>query len=311
MVAFRAERAAADKKFLAQSLLDLVKAFERVPHHLIAAAAKRLGYCLCTLRLSLASYRLPRVLGADGAFSRLITAVLGITAGAGHATLELRLIMHEVVADTLLRWPMLDITLYVDDATLEAVHAVRSVAQSVIAAATDYFVSRLQDVLLLEVSLKKSVIVGTSFKLAVEAARASSTGVLTPTRATKLLGVGTSAGKSRCVRFLKARMTKFSKRIPRIQRLRRAAVSVVQMVRAAGTPLIMYGTESVGMANGHLKNARRLTAKAVAPEAAGKNFGLVLYCADGAAGTLDLAFAGPLDASVYVGHGTLAALGVA
>ena len=291
MVALRAEVAAHDQLSLAQALLDLVKAFERIPHHLVAKAAKKLGYCLCTLRLSLAAYRLPRVLGADGAFSRLVTAVLGITAGAGHATLELRLIMHEVVTDTLSRWPLLSITLYVDDATLEAVHSSRTVVLAVVAAATDYVVNWLQQTLQLEVSVKKSVVVGSSHRLAADIATASRTRTLTATRSTKLLGVGTSAGRTRCVKFLKVRINTLKKRIPRIHCLRRSGISAKQMTRAAGTPLITYGADIAGMANTHLLNARRTIAKAIAPEAGGKNFELVLYLADGANGTCDPAFA--------------------
>eukprot|EP00974_Lingulodinium_polyedra_P053733 5163902-Lingulodinium_polyedra.AAC.1 len=71
MIAYRAEASATQGRHYVQSLLDLVKAFERRPHHLIAKAAQRLGYCLITLRLSLAAYRLPRTLGADGTYSRL------------------------------------------------------------------------------------------------------------------------------------------------------------------------------------------------------------------------------------------------
>ena len=88
MVSFRAEAAACSQVHYAQTLLDLVKAFEKIPHQFIVEAARRLDICMATLRLSLASYRLPRVLSADGVCSRLISAVLGITAGAGFATFE-------------------------------------------------------------------------------------------------------------------------------------------------------------------------------------------------------------------------------
>ena len=125
-------------------MLDLVKAFEKIPHHHIVAAARRLGFCLCTLRLSLASYRLPRTLCADGAFSRLIVAVFGITAGAGFATLELRLILHEVAMNTVYGFPLVVITLFVDDATLEALHHSIRVAQATLVAATSHMVDQLQ-----------------------------------------------------------------------------------------------------------------------------------------------------------------------
>ena len=38
-----------------QVLLDLVKAFERIPHHILVREAIRLGYCLWDLRLALAA----------------------------------------------------------------------------------------------------------------------------------------------------------------------------------------------------------------------------------------------------------------
>ncbi len=125
MIAHRAETAARQRLHFGSSLLDLVKAFEKIPHHHIVSAARRLGVCLCTLRLSLASYRLPRTLGADRVFSRLVVAAIGITAGAVFATFELRIIMQEVVVGTLGAWPLITITLCVDDATLEIAHGCR------------------------------------------------------------------------------------------------------------------------------------------------------------------------------------------
>ena len=78
-------------------MFDLVKAFENIPHDLLIAAAIKHGYCLVSLRLSLEAYRMERSIGMDGAYSRLIVAVLGITAGSGFATCELRLLMLDVV----------------------------------------------------------------------------------------------------------------------------------------------------------------------------------------------------------------------
>ena len=63
--AFHAENAALTNLEYAQSMLDLVKAFERVPHQVLIAAAARHGYNLWLLRLSLAVYRLRRVIGVD------------------------------------------------------------------------------------------------------------------------------------------------------------------------------------------------------------------------------------------------------
>ena len=56
-----------------------------------------MGYSLWVLRLSLAAYRLARVLRVDGAFSNFIVATRGITAGSGLATTELRVLMTNIV----------------------------------------------------------------------------------------------------------------------------------------------------------------------------------------------------------------------
>ncbi len=289
-ISFRAEAAARDRLSYAQALLDLVKAFEKLPHHLIAAAAKSLGYCLFTLRLSLAAYRFPRTVGIDGNYSRIIIATIGITAGSGFATTELRILLYVVVTLTQQKWPLVVLSLYVDDLTLEAWHSSQRAAQAMIAGATDQVVRHLEEILLLEVSTKKSMVVASSYKMACNASVSAKSKVLGAKRAAKLLGTGTNGGRRRSVSFLKARMTAFKKRAPRIQRLRRAGVSSVRITRAAGTPMITYGVETTGMANTHLTQARRAIAHAVAAEAGGKNFELVLYTADGPYGTLDPAF---------------------
>jgi hypothetical protein len=63
-------------------------------------AAKRRGYPLALLKMSLASYRLSRAVGINGVYSRQITATTGITAGSGIATTELRLLPLDFI-DTL------------------------------------------------------------------------------------------------------------------------------------------------------------------------------------------------------------------
>ena len=59
-------------------------------------------------------------MGVDGVYSGLIVACCGITAGAGHATRELKLFTMELVETIAERFPHVNCTLYVDDLTLEA-----------------------------------------------------------------------------------------------------------------------------------------------------------------------------------------------
>ena len=97
--AFSAEAAVLEKEDQAQALLDLTKAFELVNHQKLLEAAKRRGYPLALLRMSIAAYRLSRTIGVDGCFSRTVKATRGITAGSGFATSELRLVLLEVLDD--------------------------------------------------------------------------------------------------------------------------------------------------------------------------------------------------------------------
>ena len=110
-VAFRAEVAAHSQLQYAQSLLDLVKAFEKIPHVHVYRAARKHGYNLWLLRLSLAAYRLPRAVGVDAVYSRLVVATLSLTAGSGFATTELHVLLLDVIDDAYRIWPTICMTL--------------------------------------------------------------------------------------------------------------------------------------------------------------------------------------------------------
>jgi len=195
--AFRAENAMLTDQRFAQSLLDLVKAFEKVPHWALVAAARKHGYNLWLVRLSLASYRLPRVVGVDGAYSKMLQATRGITAGSVFATTELRLLLTDALDHTLSIWACVDISIYVDDATIEHVGQGDTSAIAV-AGATDAFVEFAEKELQLEVSVVKSVATGGTAAIAHLTARISRTKKLTAKTSAKLLG--TPAGGKTQVR---------------------------------------------------------------------------------------------------------------
>ena len=66
-----------------QTLLDLVKAFDKVPLWLLIREAIALGYPLRLLRLSIATYQLKRVIRVGSVISKVVMATTGITAGSG------------------------------------------------------------------------------------------------------------------------------------------------------------------------------------------------------------------------------------
>ena len=115
--AARAELAALGKwkTEYAQALLDLVKAFERVPYWLLVQEALHMGYPLWLLRLSISTYKLPRTLRVGKVCSALSIAIRGITAGSGLATTEMRLVMVRKVERALVAHPSVVPTRFVDD----------------------------------------------------------------------------------------------------------------------------------------------------------------------------------------------------
>jgi len=103
----------------AQTLLDVVKAFEKVRHDLLIDAAWRHGYDMVVLRMCLRAYRAPRTISINGVSSRMIVATCGITAGAGMATVELRLLFLDMVDDSYRIFQNMSFLFYVDDVTIE------------------------------------------------------------------------------------------------------------------------------------------------------------------------------------------------
>eukprot|EP00973_Karenia_brevis_P068297 9501627-Karenia_brevis.AAC.1 len=100
-------------------LLDLVKAFERIPHWFLVQQAQKYGYSLVLLRLSIAAYKLARAVGVNGVFSSLLIAGRGITAGSVFATIEMRIVVIEALDTVLSSCLYVRLTCYVDDVSLE------------------------------------------------------------------------------------------------------------------------------------------------------------------------------------------------
>ena len=118
-IAVVAETAALERIEFGAGLLDLVKAFETVPHHILVQIALEMGYPLVLLRLCLASYRIKRSIGIEGVYSKTVVATRGIIAGSGTATTELKLLLLPLMKMQKQQWAnSLIAKVYVDDLTL-------------------------------------------------------------------------------------------------------------------------------------------------------------------------------------------------
>jgi hypothetical protein len=154
--AARAEHAAALGVGYAQSLLGLVKAFERIPHALLVRESAALGYPLWLIRLAIATYKLQRVLRVGSAVSDLIIAMRGIVAGSGLATTEMRLAMMRIVDRAVAFSPASAFTLFVDDLGIELAGGPRWVEKQL--AAVTLLVCDAITAAGMEVSTSKSVV---------------------------------------------------------------------------------------------------------------------------------------------------------
>ena len=110
--------------------------------------------------------------------------------------------------------PLVHVTLYVDDLTLEFFDKSRGVVTWMLAAATDHVVEHFEKRLGLEVSAKKSVAIAGRPGIAAGIAVLARTRKLTAQRSGKLLGVASAGGRRRAVAVLKGRLKQLDQRIP-------------------------------------------------------------------------------------------------
>jgi len=181
----------------AQSLLDLVKAFETVPHDVLANAAEKAGYNLVILRLSLAAYRLLRVLSIEGVFSRKVRATRGITAGSGFATGELKVLLLGLMRALQVFWSeQLNCKLFVDDLTLAASGQPTQLVQLMIRV-TDFVVQWMEQRLKMQVSETKSKVIASTPKIAQAIVDGTTNGKVKAATITQLLGTDTAGSRQR------------------------------------------------------------------------------------------------------------------
>ena len=277
---FLAEAAMISNACFAEILLDLIKAFDFIGHaHLIRLAAL-CGYPMKFLRLSIASYLLPRTIAHGGVYSRLIFPQRGAAAGSCHATAEMRVMTLHIADELKVRFTNVALTVLVDDVTLAMAGTDDLIKKSLVGALQ--VTARRFEELDMELSRSKCQVLCSSSKVALHIKlRAGSFGVvLNHVQTTKLIGSPSSAGNKRAVKPLWDRLRQFRKSIPNLWSLKRAGVSVPRLLRTGGTQRFTYGQSTFGVAPTLLHRQRQTAAMAMSGGTRGKSLDLSLLLAD-------------------------------
>ena len=292
--AARAEAARLDKAAFAAVLLDLEKAFDKVPHHKVVDAARRWGYPMKVLRLSLHGYRMDRVIGVGGVFGAVIKPQRGIAAGSAHATRELRALMIGVFDEVNRLCPSVSLTVYVDDGTLESVGTERTVTEEAVKA-TVVACMGLEGCGMVLSRVKNKVIASSKELGGTIAMRLQRWGVVR-CREAKMLGVGTVAATRRTTAVLTARIAAFGRRRGQFGMLKRAGVDIARLLRTGGLAGAQFGQAALGIADYQLMQLRRSAAGLIGGTAMGKDPNMTLITADARMGDrADPAFAAHAD----------------
>ena len=182
-----------------------------------------------------------------GVYSRTIVATMGITAGSGFATSELRVLMLDLDIALQARWTRIIITkVYVDDLTLSVTGLPQFVIR-VLAEAIDFAVHVLEDAMLMQVSAKKSKVVASKPSIAQTVVLATSSDRTSCTKIAKLLGTDAVGGARRSTVGFRKRLSDFNRNISRYKPLGQLGVNTALMARTAGVPAVMYGCETMGL----------------------------------------------------------------
>ena len=278
------------------NLLDLVKAFERVPHDWLVIHAAEYKYPMRMLRLSIRAYLLGRVIIVDAVCSFTVFASRGITAGSVLATVELRVLLIKCMDRVIHRFPEIELTVYVDDTSLEAVGPAKYITDLIVGATQCLADSFAQ--LRIELSPTKNLCCASAASISDNVARRLPSIKFRIVAHAKSLGATIMASKRRNTDVLKKRLSAVKARVVLYHRVRRTigAKRTHSLLRTGGLPALVYGQANTGVSCTMLHRQRQIVAAAGMPAGAGGDLDMSLAIIDGSAsGKADPAFAAHCD----------------
>ena len=213
----------------AQALLDLVKAFDRIPHWLIVREAIALGYPLWFIRLPFQAYKLKRVIKVRDVVSKEVQAYRGITAGSGTATSEMRLVMIRIIIKAIKAHPTVVPSCFVDDLSAEATGPDKAVVQELGGFVRN--VAESFDEAEMELSKTKSVCTASTESLGKELEANLKDLAVNFEKTVKSLGVGLGAGVRRNTKVMATRIRNLAARVHRFRMLKQLGFDTSMLLR--------------------------------------------------------------------------------
>ena len=166
--ALRAELATAGQQHYAAILWDLSKCYENVSHSLLWRTGVDFGYPLALLRMSIRSYRAPRLLSVDSLVSQPMRASRSIVAGSAFATFELKLYMLPIVKRFCDNYVNIGINIQIDDIAIDYVGDIKNQVKPILVEAALDLASDFEVLLRLPIARPKGAVVANSQALSWE-----------------------------------------------------------------------------------------------------------------------------------------------
>ena len=281
--AFRAERSVAGGGVSAAVLIDLKSFYDHFDFDRLQLRADSTGFPRKLTRLAVQGYTAGRRIVQAGLASDPIYANRGVVAGCGLATTWVKVYCMEALDAFQKRHPLVRLDTYIDDFTLAVDADTEEEAQVLLVRAALDLKRTVEEQLLCKLALDKSVVVGSTDRLAQKIAdQLGSLGVV-PRAATANLGVDFSAGKARKTQTstMSKRAGRFKNgkaRKSRVKKLKRAIGSKQAAVVAANglVAATEYGASINGVDDAELLDLRKIAASGMSPGAGGRSLTALL-----------------------------------
>ena len=252
---------------------DFAQFYERKEHQILERNAFTFHFPLPVLRVSLAAYQMQRVLVLHGEVTPTGYPTRGVVAGCAIATYLVKLYCLPVLDKVVKLHPRVSLDIFIDDSH-QSVQGTPREAERLIVAAGRTLTSEAQKNLRVRFAEKKTAVVSSHRKLALNVARRLGLQAEAVKTQTVGLGVDVSAGKTRNATAAKRRkrMRETFRRRARLRALTRRAGSAAQKVFKCGMhPAAMYGDEVSGVSDGEWRKLQRLASAAHSPLTAGRS----------------------------------------